>query len=109
MLCVTPGNGLSFQWREKTGATCNKTDLGAFTFPLFIKLSKSGSTFNAYKSSDGKEWTSIHDFTFNQSFTQQHLVGIEVTAHSSHELNISKFDNVKVEQIENNQLRNNNK
>ncbi len=109
MLCVTPGNGLSFQWREKTGAPCNKTDLGAFTLPLFIKLSKSGSTFSAYKSGDGKEWTSIHDFTFNQSFTQQHLVGIEVTAHSSHELNISKFDNVKVEQIENNQLRNNNK
>jgi alpha-galactosidase len=109
MLCVTPGNGLSFQWREKTGAPCNKTDLGAFTLPVYLKLTKSGLIFNAYKSIDGKEWTSIHDFNFNQSFKQQHLVGMEVTAHSSHELNISKFNNVKVEQIENNQLRNKSK
>lgn len=103
MLCVTPANGLSFQWREKTGAPCNKADLGAFTFPVYLKISKCGSTFNAYKSSDGREWTSIHDFTFNQSFAQKYLIGLEVTAHSSHELNISKFDNVKVEQIKNNQ------
>ncbi len=102
MLSVTPGNGLSFQWREKTGASCNKADLGSFTLPVYIKISKSGSTFNAYKSSDGKEWTSIHDFTFSQPFAQKYFIGMEVSAHSSHELNTSKFDNVKVEQIENN-------
>ena len=91
MLCVTPGNGLSFQWREKTGAPCNKADLGAFTLPVYLKISKSGLTFNAYKSSDGKEWTSIHDFTFNQSFAQKYLIGLEVSAHSSHEFEYLKI------------------
>jgi alpha-galactosidase len=100
MLSVTPGNGISLQWRENTGDVCNKKDLGVASLPVYLKLSKKDSTFAAYKSSDGEQWELLGDITINQSFATQYLVGMEVCSHSSHMLSLSKFDHVKVESIE---------
>ena len=96
MLCITPGNGISLQWRDSTGAVCDKKDLGAGTVPIWLKLSKKGSTFSAYESKDGKQWEFMGDITLNQTFPVQYLVGLEVLSHSSHMLNKSKFSNVIV-------------
>jgi alpha-galactosidase len=100
MLSITPGNGISLQWRENTGDVCNKKDLGAVSLPVYLKLSKKDSTFTAYKSSDGEKWELVGDITINQSFAMQYLVGMEVCSHSSHMLSLSKFDHVKVDPVE---------
>jgi len=99
MLCVTPGNGISLQWRETIGGSCDKKDLGPASLPAYFKLSKKGSTFHAYKSFDGKQWDSLSDVTMNHGFSEKYLVGLEVTPHSSHKLNLSKFDQVVVEPL----------
>jgi alpha-galactosidase len=99
MLCATPGNGISLQWRETIGGICNKKDLGAVSLPVYFKLSKRGSTFLAYRSIDGKQWDSIGDITLNSVFPEKYLSGMEVAAHNINMLNISKFDQVKVEPI----------
>jgi alpha-galactosidase len=100
MLCVTPGNGISLQWRENTGDACYKKDLGAASLPVYLKLSKKDSTFIAYKSTEGKQWELLGKITLNQSFAGQYLVGMEVCSHGSHMLGLSKFDHVKVEPVE---------
>jgi alpha-galactosidase len=97
MLCVTPGNGISLQWRDTTGGICKKTDFSSAALPVYLKLSRSGSTFNASKSTDGKQWDVLGDITLNRSLAEQYLAGLEVVSHSTQMLNLSEFDQVKVE------------
>jgi len=99
MLCVTPGNGVSLQWRDITGGICNKKDFSSTSFPIFLKLLKNSSIFSAYKSVDGNQWESLGDVTLNHAFNEKYLVGMEIASHSSHMLNLSKFDHVKVESL----------
>jgi len=96
MICLTSGNGISLQWRDATGSSSNKMDFEAAETPLFFKLSQTGSTFIAYKSLDGRSWKQLGQVTFDQPFTEKHLVGLEVLSHTSHMLNTSTFDEVKV-------------
>ncbi len=100
MLCVTPGNGISLQWRENTGDACNKKDLGAASLSVYLKLSKKDSTFTAYKSTDGKEWEMLGNISLNSQFADEYLVGMEVCSHSSSMLNLSKFNQIKVERLD---------
>jgi alpha-galactosidase len=97
MLCATPGNGISLQWRETNGGTCAKKDLGAVSLPVYLKLSKRGSKFFAYRSMDGKQWDTVGDLPLNNVCTEKYLSGMEVAAHNINMLNLSKFDKVVVE------------
>lgn len=97
MLCITPGNGVSLQWRDSTGGICRKKDFSSTALPVYFKVSKKGSTFRAYKSTDGKLWDILGDITLNRSFTEPCFAGMEVVSHSTHMLNLSEFDHVKVE------------
>lgn len=99
MLCMTPGNGISLQWRESTGGTCNKKDLGMADLPLYFKLLKDGQIFKAYRSMDGKQWDLSDELVLNQPFAEKCLIGLEVVSHSSHMVNISKFDCINVEPV----------
>jgi len=96
MLCVTPGNGISLQWRDTTGGTCKKKDYKAESLPVYLKLSKNGSTFIVYKSANGNQWDLLGDITLKRTFVEPFFVGMEVASHSSNMLNLSKFDHVKV-------------
>ena len=99
MLCMTPGNGISMQWRESTGKGCNKKDFTAIDLPAYFKLSRQGLTFKAYKSIDGIQRDFLGEVAFSESFAEKYLIGLEVVSHSTHMMNISKFDQVKVEAI----------
>lgn len=55
-LCVTPSNGVSLRYRSKakaSGAT-RRTESGAA--PRWLRLTRTGDTFYAYHSADGKTW-----------------------------------------------------
>ena len=97
MLCVTPGNGISLQWRDNTGGICNKKDFSSAPLPVYLKLSRNGSTFKASKSADGKQWDVLGEVTLNRSFAEPYLAGLEVVSHSTQMLNLTEFDQVKVE------------
>jgi alpha-galactosidase len=96
MLCVTPGNGISLQWRDTTGGICDKKNYKTTSLPVFLKLTKNRSSFQAFKSSDENQWELLGDITISRSFAERYLVGIEVLSHSSQMLNSSKIDRVKV-------------
>jgi len=102
MFCVTPANGMQLQWRETTGGNCNNMSLGSsYSLPIFIKLLKYGSTFYAYKSTNGENWDLINSRTLNNSFPGRYKIGLEVVAHNNQMQNLSNFDNVKIEKVEN--------
>ena len=45
---ATPGNGVTFQWRNSTGGGCDDTDVGGVTAPVWVKLVHNGSDFAGY-------------------------------------------------------------
>lgn len=96
MISVTPVNGVTLQWRDGSGNSCGKKDFQALALPVYLKLKRDGGIFTAYKSIDGNNWDILGDVTLNQSFSEKYLVGLSVCAHSSHSLNLSKFDEVKL-------------
>jgi len=71
--------------------------LTAPEIPVYLKLSKNGATFTAHKSNNGNNWELLGDVALSKSFSGQFLVGMAVCSHTSHLLNFSKFDQVKVE------------
>lgn len=96
MVCITPGNGVSMQWREKTGESCSKKDFPAIALPYYLKLQKKGSSFQAYKSENGNSWDLLGNVSLKDTFEQKHLAGMSVCSHSSHSLNYSEFDKVEI-------------
>lgn len=100
-LSVTPGNGLTMQWRKATGESCEKKDFGEFSFPVYLKLTKKGSRFQAHSSENGSDWKLLAEIESDQPYNQDYLAGLNVVAHSGKLLNTTEFDQVAVEAIEN--------
>src|SRR5205807_5559710 len=77
LLAVTPGNGLTFQYGFNTGVGG-----GSYTFPNgWLKLTRAGNTFTAYKSADGSNWTQVGTTTITMASGA--TVGLFVTSHNS--------------------------
>jgi regulation of enolase protein 1 (concanavalin A-like superfamily) len=66
---------------------------GTYTFPnVWMKLTKAGSKFTAYLSSDGVNWTSILSKTLTT--TDPVTTGLFVCSHNATALGTATFDNV---------------
>ena len=92
-MMVTPGSGLAFQYRQTTGGNCNWNGVTGAA-PAWVKLTRSGSTFTAYSSTDGSNWSSLGSTTINMAAGV--YIGLAVTAHNNGLLNTSTLDNVTV-------------
>ena len=76
LLAVTPGNGITFQDDFNSSVSG-----GSYTFPVWLKLSRSGNTITAYTSPDGSTWTEVGTTTI--SLTDPVTVGLVVCAHNA--------------------------
>ena len=90
-MVASSGSGLALQYRQTTGGNCNWNGVGG-SVPAWVKLARSGSTFNAYRSTDGINWSSLGSTTVNMAASV--YIGLAVTAHNNNALNTSTLDNV---------------
>jgi hypothetical protein len=92
MVNVTPGAGLEFIRRTSTGATSVNTVTAGLTAPYWVRLVRTGSTFTAYRSTDGSTWTTIG----SQSITMgaSVYIGLPVCSHADGTLCTATLDNV---------------
>ncbi len=95
---ATPGNGVTFQWRNSTGGDCGDTDVGGVTAPVWVELVRNGDNFAGYYSSDGATWTSLGPDQAIPMPTAG-LAGLAVTAHNDSLLSTSTFSNVTVSNV----------
>jgi len=59
-MALTSENGAAFQNRQQTDGSSNNVNTGtSIKAPYWIKLSKLGSTYTAYISVDGAQWTEV--------------------------------------------------
>jgi len=92
-VCVTPGNGLSFQDRLTTGGASYNTVVGGIVTPYWVRLTRSGTTFTAQRSDDGVSWVTVGSSNVT-GFATTALWGLAATAHNNALASAATFDNV---------------
>lgn len=73
--------GYGFEWRYSSGASASVTNGGSGAAPGWVKLTRRGQRFDAYRSTDGQSWTLIdtEDLTSTPMPTTVY-VGLAVTS-----------------------------
>jgi outer membrane protein assembly factor BamB len=92
---VTPGNGVSVQWRKTLGATTSQAKTTG-TVPVYLKVTRTGSTLTAYTSPDGSTWTAVPGSTQTFSMPTTLLAGLAATSHNAAKLGTATFDSVSL-------------
>jgi len=88
-------SGIYFDVRTAAGGNTSQPGSVVATLPYWLKVSRSGSAFSSYTSSDGVNWTQLGP---SQTITigQNVYVGLAVTSGSASALATAVFDNVSV-------------
>jgi hypothetical protein len=84
---VTPGNGFFIEYRTAPNAWFVAGTPVSGTVPRYLKVSRTGTTFSAYSSTDGSAWTLIPGSTTTLNLPATLLGGLAVTAHANGVLN----------------------
>jgi len=95
VVAVTPGNGITFQWRATTDDVSSNVGVTGFSAPYWVKLTRTGTTLTAQYSGDGAQWTDLTPTTA-PTFTMASdvYIGLAVTSHASDVVCGAKFSNV---------------
>ena len=85
-----------FDVRTTTGGSTSEPGSVGATLPYWVKVTRSGSTFTSYTSSNGTNWVQL---AASQPITmgQSAYVGLAVTSGSASALATATFDNVSVQ------------
>jgi hypothetical protein len=95
-LMITPGNGVSFRYRNSAGGATVQVNQTGISAPAWVRLSRSTNTFTASYSTSGTSWTQLgtpQTVSMNNSV----LAGLAVTAHNNSLTNVATFNNVLLE------------
>ncbi len=92
-IVATPGNGVSFQWRNAVGGQCGYSAVGGLTAPVWVKLARAQNTFAGYYSTNGTTWNQVGT-TQTLAIASSALAGLAVTAHNNGLLATGTFTNV---------------
>jgi hypothetical protein len=93
---VTPGNGITVQYRPSQGASAAQLATLTGTVPAYLEVSRTGTTFTAYTSSDGVTWTAIAGSSVTVSMTGTLLAGLAVASHNGATLATVTFSAVQI-------------
>ena len=94
LLDLKGGGGLEFLTRPTSGGQTTFLAGANGGGPVWVRLTRSGSSITAYSSTDGQAWTSIG--TASGSFTGGAYVGLAVTSHVAGVLTTATIDSVTV-------------
>jgi hypothetical protein len=91
---VTPGNGVAVQWRQtQAGSTGQVTTTG--TVPVYLQITRTGTTFSAATSTDGVTWTPVPGSTKTMAgLSGAVLRGFAVTSHNTGQLSTVVMNSV---------------
>jgi regulation of enolase protein 1 (concanavalin A-like superfamily) len=94
---LTPEHGVIFQCRASTGGSTSTIGSAAASGEVWIKLTRSGSTFAGYYSTNGLSWTSLGSTTISMSTSV--TFGLAATSHDNAALCSAMLDHVMVRTI----------
>ena len=96
--CVTPENGVSFQFRLDMGGTSSDTTQGGITAPHWVKLERDISgRFTVSHSANGSSWTPVNNASSTSiQMSSSVFIGLAVTSHNAVATCDAVFSNVTV-------------
>ena len=99
ILDVKPDGGVEFMARPANGGDMSFVAGSTTTFPVWLRLTRTGDQFVGEISSDGMSWTPVGSVTVAMASMNQFgniVGGLAVTSHNPTVLNDAVFDNVGV-------------
>ncbi len=96
MAAVTPGQGIQVQYRSDQGAVASQAANIPGTVPSYVKVSRTGSSFSAYTSTDGISWTLVPGSTVTVNMSGTVLEGVASTSHNTAASCLATVDSVLV-------------
>lgn len=94
ILDVRPSGWVEWMTRALPGGETTYLSGANQPVPVWLRLTRAGSTVTADISSNGSSWTKIGNTTI--ALSQTVFVGLAVTSHNASTLNTATFDNVAV-------------
>jgi hypothetical protein len=94
MALMSAGAGYSFQWRTDPGVYASYVSGGSGTAPAWIRLVRTGTRLEAFKSTTGTSWTSMGSQTVSMASTV--YVGLAVTSHNALATTTAVIDQLKI-------------
>jgi hypothetical protein len=93
---VTPSNGVAIQWRTAQGGTSSQV-LTTGTAPVYLQVSRTGTTYTASTSTDGVTWTPVPGSSQSLANLSGALLrGFAVTSHNTGAGSTVALDTVSV-------------
>lgn len=89
LMLVSAWQGLAFQRRVSTAGASTSTSGGGGAAPAWVRLTRTGNTFSAYRSVDGSTWTLVGTDSITMPSTV--YVGVAVTSHLNGTLAAATF------------------
>lgn len=94
---VTPGKGISFQYRASTGGTSGAGTGLAGTAPQTLRLSRQGSTLTAFLRRADGTWITVGSATIAMGSTVQ--IGLVIGSHDATRAATATFDGVTLRSL----------
>ena len=99
---ATPGNGVSFGWRQFTADTSDSATVGGIEVPVWVKLTRSGDTFTAQYSTDGAVWEDFTDadgvpVATEISMASTVTAGLALTSHNAGATTTAEFSEIDID------------
>ncbi|GCE31708.1 hypothetical protein KDA_71920 [Dictyobacter alpinus] len=93
---ITPGNGLSIQYRLVQGGDTRQISVPTLKAPIYLEVARSGNIYTTYTSTDGVTWTPITGSSLSLNIPGPIIAGLAVTSHTTAALGTVVFENVAV-------------
>jgi hypothetical protein len=91
---ATPGNGVVVQWRATQGASTSQVAITG-SAPVFLQLTRAGTTFSAATSSDGVTWTPVPGASMSVTGLSGTLLsGLAVASHNPVQVSTVVYNDV---------------
>ena len=79
---ITPGEGVSFQWRASAGKSYSYVQKTGVAAPVWLKLYRSANSVSGYYSTNGSTWTQVGSAS-TVTLGNVALAGVAVCAHNN--------------------------
>ncbi len=93
-IMTTPGNGVTFQWRNVLNGSSNEAHILNIPAPVILRLVRTGNSFSAYYGYGGA-WTQVGT-TQSVAMSSSVRAGLVTTAHNNSMLNTGTFKGVSI-------------
>ncbi|MBV8445529.1 MAG: hypothetical protein JOZ92_06400 [Candidatus Dormibacteraeota bacterium] len=94
---ATPGNGIDVQYRSAQGGSTGTSHSGTTTLPIYLQITRTGTSFSAFTSSNGSTYTLVPGSTKTVAALSGTLLGgIAVSSHNASSLSTVTMDTVSV-------------